>query len=40
MDFLESYFLTQNYDIISCDKEKVDNLPGSGVKLSEVCKVD
>ncbi len=30
----------KNYDIISCDKEKVDNLPGSGVKLSEVCKVD
>ena len=28
-----------NFEIISCDKETVDNLPGSGVKLSEVCKV-
>ena len=28
-----------NFEIISCDKEIVDNLPGSGVKLSEVCKV-
>ena len=30
----------RNFEIISCDKETVDNLPGSGVKLSEVCKVD
>ena len=29
----------QNFEIILCDKETVDNLPGSGVKLSEVCKV-
>ena len=29
-----------NFKIISCDKETVDNLPGSGVKLSEVCKVN
>ena len=29
-----------NFEIISCDKETVDNLPGSGVKLSEVCKVN
>ena len=29
----------ENFEIISCDKETVDNLPGSGVKLSEVCKV-
>ena len=28
-----------NFEIISCDKETVENLPGSGVKLSEVCKV-
>tara|TARA_B100001059_G_C17731141_1_gene526266 strand:+ start:87 stop:1040 length:954 start_codon:yes stop_codon:yes gene_type:complete len=28
-----------NYAIISCDKEIVENLPGSGVTLSEVCKV-
>jgi UDP-3-O-[3-hydroxymyristoyl] N-acetylglucosamine deacetylase len=28
-----------NFDIISCDKETVDNLPGSGVSFSEVCKV-
>ena len=28
-----------NFEIISCDKETVNNLPGSGVKLSEVCKV-
>ena len=30
----------ENFEIISCDKEIVENLPGSGVKLSEVCKVD
>jgi len=29
----------ENFEIISCDKETVDNLPGSGVKLSEVCNV-
>ena len=29
----------RNFEIISCDKEIVENLPGSGVKLSEVCKV-
>ena len=29
----------KNYDIISCDKEIVNSLPGTGVKLSEVCKV-
>ncbi len=28
-----------NFEIISCDRETIDNLPGSGVKLSEVCKV-
>jgi len=28
-----------NFEIISCDKKIVENLPGSGVKLSEVCKV-
>jgi UDP-3-O-[3-hydroxymyristoyl] N-acetylglucosamine deacetylase len=30
----------RNFEIISCGKETVDNLPGSGVKLTEVCKVD
>ena len=30
----------RNFEIISCDKETVNNLPGSGVKLAEVCKVD
>jgi UDP-3-O-[3-hydroxymyristoyl] N-acetylglucosamine deacetylase len=30
----------RNFEIISCDKETVDNLPGNGVKLAEVCKVD
>ena len=29
----------RNFDIISCDKEAIENLPGTGVKLSEVCKV-
>ena len=29
----------RNFEIISCDKETFDNLPGSGVKLTEVCKV-
>ena len=29
----------RNFDIISCDKEAIENLPGSGVRLSEVCKV-
>ena len=29
----------ENFEIISCDKETIDTLPGSGVKLSEVCKV-
>ena len=29
----------ENFEIISCDKEKVENLPGVGVTLSEVCKV-
>ena len=28
-----------NFEIISCDKEIVENLPGVGVTLSEVCKV-
>ncbi len=28
-----------NFEIISCDKEVVENLPGIGVTLSEVCKV-
>jgi UDP-3-O-[3-hydroxymyristoyl] N-acetylglucosamine deacetylase len=28
-----------NFEIISCDKEIVENLPGIGVTLSEVCKV-
>ena len=28
-----------NFEIFSCDKETSDSLPGSGVKLSEVCKV-
>ena len=28
-----------NFEIISCDQEIVDTLPGSGVRLSEVCKV-
>ena len=28
-----------NFEIISCDKEKVESLPGIGVTLSEVCKV-
>ncbi len=27
-----------NFEIFSCDKETIDNLPGTGVKLSEVCK--
>ena len=37
---LRSLFADEgNFEIISCDKETVDNLPGSGVKLSEVCKV-
>jgi UDP-3-O-[3-hydroxymyristoyl] N-acetylglucosamine deacetylase len=30
----------RNFEIISCDKKTVNNLPGSGVKLAEVCKVD
>jgi UDP-3-O-[3-hydroxymyristoyl] N-acetylglucosamine deacetylase len=29
----------RNFDIISCDKEAIENLPGTGVELSEVCKV-
>ena len=29
----------ENFEIISCDKEAIENLPGTGVKLSEVCKV-
>ena len=29
----------RNFEIISCDKEAIENLPGTGVKLSEVCKV-
>ena len=29
----------RNFEIITCDKETIDNLPGAGVKLSEVCKV-
>ena len=37
---LRSVFADEgNFEIISCNKETVDNLPGSGVKLSEVCKV-
>ena len=37
---LRSLFADEgNFEIISCDKETVNNLPGSGVKLSEVCKV-
>ena len=37
---LRSLFADEgSFEIISCDKEIVDNLPGSGVKLSEVCKV-
>ena len=37
---LRSLFADEgNFEIISCDKETVDNLPGSGVKLSEICKV-
>ena len=29
----------RNFEIISCDKEAIENLPGTGVKLSEVSKV-
>jgi UDP-3-O-[3-hydroxymyristoyl] N-acetylglucosamine deacetylase len=29
----------ENFEIISCDKEAIENLPGTGVKLSEVCKL-
>ena len=28
-----------NFEIISCDQETINSLPGSGVQLSEVCKV-
>ena len=28
-----------NFEIISCDQETINTLPGSGVQLSEVCKV-
>ena len=31
---------SENFEIISCDQDIVDTLPGSGVQLSEVCKVD
>jgi len=30
---------SENFEIISCDQDIVDTLPGSGVQLSEVCKV-
>ena len=30
---------SKNFEIISCDQDIVDTLPGSGVQLSEVCKV-
>ena len=37
---LRSLFADEgNFEIISCDKKIVENLPGNGVKLSEVCKV-
>ena len=37
---LRSLFADEgNFEIISCNKETIENLPGSGVKLSEVCKV-
>ena len=33
------FYDKENFEIISCDKEAIENLPGTGVKLSEVCKV-
>ena len=33
------FYDKENFEIISCDKEAIANLPGTGVKLSEVCKV-
>lgn len=33
------FYDKDNFEIISCDKEAIENLPGTGVKLSEVCKV-
>jgi UDP-3-O-[3-hydroxymyristoyl] N-acetylglucosamine deacetylase len=33
------FYDKENFEIISCDKEAIENLPGTGVKLSEVCKL-